>query len=116
MSKFSIAIAGFVTTALISTPAWPDPSGSGFHGSHHMWGGGPGWFFGPILMLLALAAIATFIVLLVRWLTTGKSDFGGLTTPSDGPNTSPMDILKERFARGEIDKKEFEDRRRVLEA
>jgi len=30
------------------------------------------------------------------------------------PTRTPLDILKERFARGEIDKAEFEDRRRVL--
>jgi len=27
---------------------------------------------------------------------------------------TPLDILRERFARGEIDKDEFEERRRVL--
>jgi uncharacterized membrane protein len=28
----------------------------------------------------------------------------------------PVDILRERFARGEIDQTEFEERRRLLEA
>ncbi len=28
---------------------------------------------------------------------------------------TPLDILKDRFARGEIDKQEFEERRQVLE-
>jgi putative membrane protein len=30
------------------------------------------------------------------------------------PGRTPLDILRERFARGEIDKQEFEERRRVL--
>lgn len=116
MSKLSIATAGLTMTALASTPAWADPSGFGFHGSHQMWGGGPGWFFGPILMFLTIAAFATFIVLVVRWLTTGKPDFGGQTTPDGGTNSTAIDILKQRFAKGEIDEKEFDERRKVLEA
>jgi putative membrane protein len=75
---------------------------------------GPGeWygmmFLGPLMMILFLAAIVVLVVLGVRWL--GGSRLGG--TPGPSPNKA-LDILKERFARGEIDKDEFELRRRAL--
>jgi putative membrane protein len=48
------------------------------------------------------------VVLLVRWV-------GGPWQPHHfPPSRTALDILKERFARGEIDKNEFEERRRVI--
>jgi putative membrane protein len=76
-----------------------------------MWNGGwHGWFFGPIMMIVIIAVAVVVVVLLVR-LLGGP----GHTHPRHQPPArTPLDILKERFARGEIDKEEFEERRRIL--
>jgi hypothetical protein len=41
---------------------------------------------------------------------------GGPTEAAKRATSSALDVLKERFARGEIDKVEFEERRQVLSA
>jgi putative membrane protein len=68
--------------------------------------------FGPLMMILVLAAVIAVAVLLVRWL--GGPWQGTVPPHHTTPGRTPLDILKERFARGEIDKEEFEERRRVL--
>ncbi|NQU61545.1 MAG: SHOCT domain-containing protein [Rhodospirillales bacterium] len=82
----------------------------GYGGYGHMMGGGWGgwghWIAGPVMMILVIVAIVATIVLVVRWMGGGVSQ---------GPaGKTPGDILKERFARGEIDTKEFEERRKAL--
>jgi putative membrane protein len=81
----------------------------------HMMGWGGGWYamiFGPLFMILVLAVLVAAVVILVRWL--GGPWQGAMPPHQLPPVRTPLDILKERFARGEIDKAEFEDRRRVL--
>jgi len=68
------------------------------------WEGGMGW--GGLWMVLWWLLPILGIVLLVKWLA--RSD--------GGANQSALDILKERYARGEIDQAEFERKRRDLEA
>lgn len=72
-----------------------------------------GWFFGPLVMLAFLAAAVAVVVPIVRALSGGHS---APLAPLPGSSNTALDILKERFARGEIDKDEFEERRRVLGA
>lgn len=103
------AIALLPSVTLAQTTTDPDRYGWG----PHMMGWGGGWYgmiFGPIFMILALALVIAVAVLLVRWL--GGSSL--TATPHQPPARTPLDILKERFARGEIDKDEFEERRRIL--
>jgi putative membrane protein len=82
-------------------------------GPQMMWGWGwYGMIFGTLLMILVLAVVIAVAVLLVRWI-------GGPWQPPASPHhqppgRTPLDILKERFAPGEIGKDEFEERRRVL--
>jgi len=82
-----------------------------------MWSGGwTGMIFGPLFMLLMLAVLIAAVVLLVRWI--GPPWHGPWNTSAPmhypPPDRTPIEILRERFARGEIDKDEFEERRRLL--
>jgi len=67
------------------------------------WGGMMGWFGGGIIMVLFWAAVIYFIVWFVH---------NNKTTGLE--NTKAMDLLKERYAKGEIDKKEFEEKKKDL--
>jgi putative membrane protein len=109
----------FATTAgiLLLSPALAvaqEVPRQGYYGGH-MWGDGMwgGMIFGPLLMIFYIALLVGVIVIVVRWLS-GSSLGGHL--PSSQARSSALDILKERFARGEIDKDEFDERRRVLES
>lgn len=80
------------------------------YGPHMGWWGG-GWngmVFGPLFMLLVVVAVVVAVVLLVR------RPGGTWQGPTPPPGRTPLDILKERYARGEIDKADYEERRRVL--
>ncbi len=98
-------------TALMTVPAVAQTYGDHPHLGDRMgaWGWG-GMIFGPIMMIVFIAVAVVVVVLLVRWLG-GSGHGGALHGP---PGKTPLDILKERFAKGEIDKEEFEERRRVL--
>jgi putative membrane protein len=72
------------------------------------WGGGWGWgWFGLIHMVLWWFLIILGIVVLAKWL------FGGAARQGS-PERRALEILAERYARGEIDKKEFEEKKRDL--
>ncbi|WP_192248530.1 SHOCT domain-containing protein [Mesorhizobium silamurunense] len=109
----SVGVAN-AALALIPTLAWAQaPSDTGRYDwePHMMWGGG--WYamiFGPLFMILFLAVLMLAAVALVRWL---GGPWSGPVLPHHS-TAKPLDILRERFARGEIDKEEFEERRRVL--
>ena len=67
------------------------------------WGNMMGWFGGGIMMILFWAAVIYFIVWLVRNNKTSGAE-----------DKKALDILKERYAKGEIDKNEFEEKKKDL--
>lgn len=93
------------------TLVWAQERGASY-GPHMMWGGWHGMFFGPVMMIIFIAVAVVLVVLAVRWL--GGTGHAPTVPPYTSPGKAPLDILKERFARGDIDKEEFEERRRVL--
>ncbi len=71
------------------------------------WFWGIGMILGMALFFLFWVLVLVGIVLLVRWLwIQGRP-------PTRGED-SPLDILKRRYARGEITREEFESIRRDL--
>jgi putative membrane protein len=73
-----------------------------------MWGMGG---FGGIMMLLFWGLIIVGIILVIRHFTSGQGQGN-----QAGVDRDPLQILKERYARGEIDTDEFEERKRMLES
>ena len=73
----------------------------------HDWMGWGGMFFGPVVMILWIAALVAVVVVVLRWLGVGNLG----TRP--GPRT-PREILDERYARGEIDREEYVRRRQDI--
>lgn len=70
-----------------------------------------GWGFGPfswIFMILQWAVIIAVLVFLVKWFTNHSRGSEENGQPS-------LEILKERYARGEINKQEFEEKKKDLQ-
>ena len=96
-----VLVSAIVFMSVVSQPAIADAQGY----SHY--GGGWGHMaFGSSMMIIALALVVFLVVLAVR-------RFGGNPQRTE-ITSSALDILRERYARGEIDKDEYEERLAVL--
>lgn len=75
---------------------------------HDMGGWGWGMDFGWIFMILFWGLVILGIIGLVKWLSSSNSN-----TNLRPPKTA-LEILEERYARGEIDRDEFEQKKHDL--
>ena len=82
---------------------WPNQGG--MYGGYHMMGANMGW-----VMILFWGIILGALILIIRWIVSlSKED-----TRYSGVQDSALEILKERFAKGEIDIAEFESKKQVI--
>src|SRR3990167_6904526 len=87
---------------------WSSPFGSNNSTNNMMnFGFGPFGGFGWIFMILWWVLIIAGIVALIKWLTSQSHG-------TRNHEKSALEVLKGRYAKGEIDKKEFEEKKKDL--
>ncbi len=102
MRQVLVWVAGVLSGVGAPMAAWAQQRPNDW-GMHNMWGP---WGIGMMLiMLVFLGLVIAALVLGIRWLVTQ-----GRESRSD----SALDILRQRYARGEIDKDQFEALKRDL--
>lgn len=110
--------------ATIARPALAQQQGQGsngvdtYYGHPMMWDGSWSWhpamFLGPLTALFVLFCAVAFAVWLFHELSHRGAGHEFCPRCGRGRSGRAGDILAERFARGEIGKDEFEEKRRLL--
>jgi len=99
-------VAGTLSSIGLPMLAWAQERPYDVWGMHPMWGVWGAWGFGMLLFMLVFwGLIIAGLVVGLRWLV-----IQGRESRSD----AAMDMLRQRYARGEIDREEFEARKRDL--
>jgi putative membrane protein len=107
MSRLVPWIGGIVATVL-PLSAWAQGRSWDDWGWHPMWGMWGIWGIGMgLFMLLFWVLVIAALVLGIRWLVTQGHP------PRSGSDTA-LEILRQRYAKGEIGKEEFDAKKRDL--
>lgn len=105
--KASLASPLLFPTIVLAQGAQPGPyrDGSDWPGPWHMmgWGWGLGWIF-PLFIIFMIALCVFFMTRM----------FAGHGHIHRDDTSSALQLLNERFAKGEISKEEFEEKRTIL--
>lgn len=89
---------------------WGYGPGSGYG----MMGGYGGYGMGPIGMIVWIVIIIAVVVAIV-WLVRSLAGSGGHSQLSLGPRRSPgLDVLEERYAKGEIQREEYLEKKKDM--
>jgi putative membrane protein len=89
--------------------------GSGMMDGNYGFGMMNGFGFGGIIPMILTILFWVAVIMLVVWLLSGFVSRTNSQPPSSLPLTeSALDILKKRYARGEITKEQFDEMRRDL--
>ena len=73
-----------------------------------MWGEGWGWGFGMLWMVGFWVLVIAGVVLVAKWIAGASARSG----PAPG---TALEVLKKRYAKGEIGREEFDQKKRDLE-
>jgi putative membrane protein len=113
MKSFRLGLKSLIFLSFVSVSEskvfaqWRGP------GSWDMGPGMLGWgmlaWFAPLMMLIFWIAIILAIIFFIRWLIVSSR-----SRQSSASQESALEILKKRYARGEVGKEEFEEKKRDL--
>jgi putative membrane protein len=99
------------------TTAPQPPQGYYMPGPWHMWSDGyssPFWWMFPLMMLFMVLICATIFFFAHRTCAHGWHHWGAPSRMWGDPSHSALQILNERFARGEVQKDEYSEKKAAI--
>jgi putative membrane protein len=108
-STLSRLFAAAISLPAMTAPGWAQAAIDRGQWGYSDWGWGH-MMFGGATMLVFWGGIILLIVLLVR----GLGGFRPAREVAGPSHPTALEVLQERYARGEIDKQEYEERRKTL--
>jgi len=115
MVCFTVMSQPLKAFAQTQAPTAPQPPQWYGPGPGWMWGDGYGWQFWwicPLMMLFMIAVFAAIFFFIIRQPSSGG--LHGWELPWRAHGHSALQILSERFARGEIQKDEYEQKKATI--